>query len=55
MYKLFRISILVASVAIPAWAARDPDGGRGLRRALIGMALFVFVYWWVVASLTPEP
>lgn len=55
MYKLFRISILVATVAVPALAARDPHGRRGLRTAVLGMAAYVFIYWLVVALLTPEP
>jgi hypothetical protein len=55
MYKLFRISILLATVAIPLMAARDPSAVRGLRKAVLGMAAYVFVYWLVVAMLTPEP
>lgn len=55
MYKLFRISILIATVAIPAIAARNRDGWRGLKTAVWGMAAFVLVYWCVVAFLTPEP
>jgi hypothetical protein len=38
---LLLMSLVLAWIAIPARAARDPDGRRGLRRTL--MALFVVV------------
>jgi hypothetical protein len=55
MYKLFRLSILIATIAIPAIAARDANARRGMRKAVLGMAAYVLAYWLVVALLTPEP
>jgi hypothetical protein len=44
MRSLLLTSILVATVAIPIGTARDPDARRGLRRALLFVALFNAVY-----------
>lgn len=35
MRALLLISILVATVAVPLWTARDPDARRGLSRAVV--------------------
>jgi hypothetical protein len=55
MFKLLRISILIATVAVPLWAARDQDAARGLRKVLGTMVLVTVAYWFAVAFLTPEP
>jgi hypothetical protein len=38
------VSIIVAIVAIPALAARDPNPRRGVRRALLFLLVFTLVY-----------
>lgn len=37
-------SIIVAIVAVPAIAARDPNPRRGLRRAVLFLLAFTLVY-----------
>ena len=44
MQKLLLVSILFANVAIPAWAARDRNPRRGLKKALLAMTVFDVVY-----------
>lgn len=38
------VSIIVATVALPAVAARDPSPRRGMRRTLLSMLAFVALY-----------
>jgi hypothetical protein len=45
MPKLFLLSVLVATIAVPTWAARDASARRGLTRALALLAVVVVVYW----------
>ena len=42
--KLLLISIVVASVATPVYAARDADPRRGLRKAVIITVVFNLLY-----------
>jgi len=49
MKSLFLLSLVIASIAIPAIAARDPDPRRGLKRAFLSMAVFIAAY---IAYLT---
>jgi hypothetical protein len=53
MAKLLLLSILFATLAIPAFAARERNPVRGLRKLLAGMFLFSLFYWLVVMFLTP--
>jgi hypothetical protein len=46
-------SILVATVVIPARAARDANARRGLRKAVISM--LVFSFFWVLALAYEYP
>ena len=42
------VSIIVAIVAVPAIASRDPDPVRGVRRMLFALTAYVVVYvTWV--------
>jgi hypothetical protein len=43
------MAILGATIALPLWAARDPQPTRGLRRA--GILFTVFVVLWAQALL----
>ena len=54
MLKLVLLSVCLALVAIPLWAARDPFPGRGLRRALLGVALFNLFYLVLVRVVVPR-
>jgi hypothetical protein len=44
MQKLLLVSILLANVAIPIWAARERNARRGLRKALVAMVVFDVAY-----------
>lgn len=54
MAKLLLLSVCLALVAIPLWAARDPFPGRGLKRAIIGVAAFNFLYLVLVRVVIPR-
>ncbi len=51
MRKLLLLSVLFATFAIPAVAARDPRPVRGLRRALLYTLAFDVVYAVAVSQL----
>ncbi len=42
--KLLLISIIIASIAIPVWSARDANPRRGLTKAVRAFLAFNFVY-----------
>jgi hypothetical protein len=44
MKSLLLISIIIAAVAVPVIAARDPRPGRGLARMLVVLVAFNLVY-----------
>ena len=54
--KLLLFSIIIASIAIPAWAARDANPRRGLTKAvelfvafnLLYLLAVKFLYWHVL-------
>jgi hypothetical protein len=52
MSKFILLSLLIAMVAIPARAARDPRPHRGLKRALVqgvgyyAFYMFALMYLW---------
>jgi hypothetical protein len=54
MSRFLLLSIIVASVTIPALAARDTSARRGLRNLLVRIVPFVLLYWMAVMFLTPE-
>lgn len=51
MRALLLMTILIATAAIPIWAARHPDPRRGLRRAVLGMIVFSVLYTLACAYL----
>jgi hypothetical protein len=53
MVKLLLLSILPATLAMPAFAARESNPMRGLKKLLAGMLFFSLFYWLVVMFLTP--
>lgn len=42
--RLLLLSIVIAAVAIPAWAARDRNARRGLKKAVFFTAVFNLLY-----------
>lgn len=48
------MSILVATVAIPMSAARDPRPLRGRQRATTGFAIFVVVWAYSLIYVLPR-
>lgn len=54
MAKLILGSVLVASIAIPALAARDPNPRRGLKRALWQTLIFDTLYALAVLFVYPR-
>jgi hypothetical protein len=54
MGKLLLASVLLASVAIPVHAARDPNPRRGLARALVRTLLFDAAYALAVLFVYPR-
>lgn len=54
MAKLLLLSVCLALVSIPLWSARDPHPGRGLKRALVFVALFNLFYVFLVRVVVPR-
>jgi hypothetical protein len=54
MSRFLLLSILVATITLPALAARDTSAGRGLRKLFTRIVPFVLLYWMAVMFLTPE-
>lgn len=60
MDNLLLVSMLVATVAVPALAARIPDGRRALKWTLLLLVAFTFAYaflvrGWYATHHVPEP
>lgn len=53
MSKLLLLSVMIATLAIPIRASRDPSYARGLRRTVRQYLLFMIVY--VFACLVVYP
>ncbi|MFL5580486.1 MAG: hypothetical protein ACJ8AO_08935 [Gemmatimonadaceae bacterium] len=54
MQKILLISILVVTVAIPMRAARNPSPTAGLRKAVLGVALFNLAYLVFLRFIYPR-
>jgi hypothetical protein len=54
MQKALLISIAVATIIIPMWAARDRRARRGLRKAVVCLVLFNVVYFLAVMFVYPR-
>jgi hypothetical protein len=54
MAKLLMLSVLVATVAMPSLAARDPSPWRGLSRLVVAAFAFSVLYWAIVMYLVPS-
>jgi hypothetical protein len=51
MKKLILLSVIIASITFPARAARAKSGKAGLRKALIQVAIFNFIYLILVTMV----
>lgn len=48
MAKFLEITILIALIAIPARAARDPNPKKGLKRAIVYTIYFNLLYLFIL-------
>ncbi len=48
------MSILIANVVIPIWAARQPNARAALKKALIGLLVFGVVYVVLLMVVYPH-
>ena len=60
MDDLLLLSMLIATVAIPALTARIPDGRRALKWTFLALAAFTLAYallvrGWYASHHVPEP
>jgi len=53
MGKGLLMSVLLATLAIPAHAARDPRSARGMGRAALQFAAFVVAWAYAVGHVFP--
>jgi hypothetical protein len=49
--KFLLISILVASIAVPARAARTKDPRAALKKAVVNVLIFNAIYWFFLMFL----
>ena len=52
--KALLLSILVMSILVPAWAARETNPRVGLRKAIRNMIVFNFLYVMSLLYLFPR-
>lgn len=51
MKKLILLSVIIASIALPARAARLADGQAGLKKALVQVVIFEFIYMLLITQV----
>ena len=54
MGKIILISILLATIALPMRAARDPSPTRGLRRTVLWLVAFNVFYLIAIIYILPR-
>ena len=54
MTKLLLLSVLIALVVVPVWAARDFNGPRGLKRAIFWVLAFNLAYALALQFIYPQ-
>jgi hypothetical protein len=52
--KLLLMSIVIASVFFPLWAARDPSARRGLRKTILAVLAFNLIYMLLLRFVYPR-
>lgn len=51
MKKLILLSVIIASIALPARAARTQDGREGFKKAMIQVVIFEFIYMILITQV----
>ena len=54
MGKAILLSVLVGIIAIPLWAARDPNPQRGFRKVLLLVFVFNLLYLLAIRFIYPR-
>lgn len=54
MDKLLLLSVLGATILLPVVMATDPSPKRGLRRTVVGMALYIIVWGLACSFIYPR-
>lgn len=54
MAKALLLSVVIAIIAVPFLASRDPSPQRGLKKAIFFMLLFDFLYLYAVRYIYPR-
>ncbi len=54
MHKLLLFSIVLVTIAAPAWAARDPNAIRGVKKTLFVLAAFAVAWLLLVKYVYPK-
>ncbi len=54
MHKLLLMSVLLASILIPVFGAREAQPRRGLERTIVRLLIFNFVYLLAVVFVYPR-
>jgi hypothetical protein len=49
--KLILLSVIIASIVLPARAARAVDGKAGLKKALVQVVIFEFIYVLLITQV----
>jgi hypothetical protein len=52
--KLLLISVVVASLLIPLWAAREESPRRGAQKAILFVVVFNFIYMLALRFIYPR-
>jgi len=52
--KLLLISIVIASIAFPLWAAADRSARRGLRKTILAVLTFNLTYMLLLRLVYPR-
>lgn len=54
MSKLLLLSVLIALISLPIWAARDRNIARGLKRAMFLVVTFNLIYVILLRFIYPR-
>lgn len=54
MAKLLLLSVLGATILLPAVMASDPNPKRGLQRTVLGMVIYIVVWAFACAFIYPR-
>jgi hypothetical protein len=54
VHKLILLSLILVTIAVPAWASKDAQPRRGLKKALLALAVFAVFWLLLVKYLYPK-